>query len=195
MRKIILASNSPRRKRILRQIIGNDFRIVASSYEEDNSLGLAPLELVLHHSLQKARAAAKKLESGIVISADTIVVLDNKIIGKPHSRENAMETLKKISGKEIDVLSGLAVIDIDNKKEYQDHETTKVKIRNLTTKEIVGYVNTGEPLDKAGAFGIQEKGAAIVERIEGCYFNVSGLPVYRLVKIFEKLGISVFDYK
>ncbi|MBU1201736.1 MAG: septum formation protein Maf [Nanoarchaeota archaeon] len=195
MRQIILASTSPRRKNLLKQLIGDNFKIVSSSYEEDNNLDLDPKNLVLHHSLQKGRSVAEKLKTGVVISADTLIVLDNKIIGKPHTKENSISTLKNISGKNILVVTGIIVIDVDKKKELQDYEFTTVKITKLSEKEINDYVNSGEPLDKAGAFGIQEKGAFMVEKIDGDYFNVAGLPLFKLTKLLEKIGVSIFGYK
>lgn len=194
MRKIILASSSPRRKQLLQQLIGQNFEVKKSTYEETKELKTDPVELVLHHSLQKGKDVAKDFESGVVISADTVVIFDKKIQGKPNSEEEARKILRAISGKYIEVLSGIAVIDIDNNKEKQAHEWTKVKIKNLSEKEIEEYIESGEPLDKAGAFGIQEKGAIFIEKIDGCYSNVVGLPLYRLNSLLEQLGISIFDY-
>ncbi|MFX1255472.1 MAG: Maf family nucleotide pyrophosphatase [Promethearchaeota archaeon] len=189
-----MASSSPRRKQLLQQLIGQNFEVKKSTYEETKELKTDPVELVLHHSLQKGKDVAKDFESGVVISADTVVIFDKKIQGKPNSEEEARKILRAISGKYIEVLSGIAVIDIDNNKEKQAHEWTKVKIKNLSEKEIEEYIESGEPLDKAGAFGIQEKGAIFIEKIDGCYSNVVGLPLYRLNSLLEQLGISIFDY-
>ncbi|MFX0064367.1 MAG: Maf family nucleotide pyrophosphatase [Candidatus Hermodarchaeota archaeon] len=194
MRKIILASSSPRRKQLLQQLIGKNFEVKKSTYEENKELKTDPVELVLHHSLQKGKDVARHFKSGIVISADTVIIFEEQIQGKPNSEEEARKILRAISGKCIKVLSGIAVIDIDNNKEKQDHESTKVKIKNLSEKEIEEYIKSGEPLDKAGAFGIQEKGAIFIEKIDGCYSNVVGLPLYRLNNLLEQLGISIFEY-
>ena len=190
-RKIILASNSPRRIEILKKII-NDFEVVPSKYEEDNTLKVSPSELVLHHSLSKGKNVANSIDNGVVISADTIV-FHNKILGKPKNPEQAKEMLKTISGQTIEVFTGLAVIDVDNNKQYQDYEMTRVKMKEMNAKEIESYVKTGEPLDKAGAFGIQEKGSLLVEKIDGCYYNVMGLPIYKLSKLLEKAGIYLLN--
>ncbi len=194
MRKIILASSSPRRKQLLQDLIGNNFEIIPSSYNEENVPNMDPVKLALHHSLQKARYIAKKLESGIIIGVDTFVVLGNIILGKPYNKENAKKMLMQQSGRNITVVSGLALIDIDNKKEIQDYEITKVKIKKLSEKEINMYIKTGESLDKAGAFGVQGKGALFVERIEGCYFNIVGMPLFRLNTLFQKIGINLVEY-
>lgn len=192
MRKIILASNSPRRNELLRQIIGDNFIIKTSSYDENNSLKMTPKNLVMHHSREKGRDVAKHFKNGIVISADTVVVFKNKILGKPHTEERATQMLKKISGNYVDVITGLTVVDIDSDKKLTTFEITKVKIKKISEAEIIDYVKSGEPLDKAGAFGIQEKGAVFVEKIEGCYFNIVGLPLFKLNKILARIGINVF---
>lgn len=192
MRKIILASGSPRRKELLQMLIGDSFEIQTSDYEEDNTLDLRPKDLVLLHSLEKGRDVAGKNNEGIVIAADTVVVFENEILGKPHSQEKAKEMLKKINGKIVEVITGLAVIDIENKKELQDCESTKVKMKQMSQQEIERYIASGEPLDKVGAFGIQGKASVLVERIDGCYFNVVGLPLFKLNNILLKLGILVF---
>ncbi len=195
MKKIILASASPRRKELLQMLIGDNFDIATSSYEEDNTLKLSPKDLVLHHSLEKGRDVAKRVEEGIVVSADEIIVFNGKILGKPHTEEKAREMLNKISGNIIEVITGIAVIDVENKKELQDFELTKVKMKKMTEREIEDYIKSGEPLDKAGAFGIQGKASVFVEKIEGCYFNVVGLPLFKLNNLLSQLGISIFDYQ
>ena len=194
MRRIILASASPRRKILLRQLIGDNFEIIESPYEEDNTLGLEPVKLAKNHALGKARAVAKGIDSGVVIGADTFGELDGEVLGKPNGPDGAKAMLRKISGKTITVFSGIAVIDCGTGKELVDSEITKVKMKEMTDAEIEDYVKTGEPLDKAAAFGMQEKGAIFVKRIEGCSLNVVGLPLYRLNLLLERLGISIFDY-
>lgn len=195
MRRIILASNSSRKKALLEQVIGNNFECLAAEYEEDNSLEMSPEKLVMHHSRQKARSIKHKFESGIIIGADTLCVNQNQVIGKPLTEQKAKQTLKNISGKQIEVISGITLIDLDSNKEITDYEKTKVRIKELTEREIEEYVATGEPLDKAGAFGIQGKGVFLVERIEGCYFNVVGFPLYKLVEMMKQLETSVFDFE
>ncbi|MFX0091164.1 MAG: Maf family nucleotide pyrophosphatase [Candidatus Hodarchaeota archaeon] len=194
MRKLILASGSPRRKQLLQQLIGKNFEVKESAYDEDNNPNLEPLEIVLHHSLQKGKDVAKFFNSGLVISADTIVLFGDKLLGKPYSEEKAKKILRSISGQWIKVLTGVTVIDIDYEKEIQSYEETRIKMKIMSEKEIYAYVKSGEPLDKAGAFGVQEKGAIFVEKIEGCYFNIVGLPLFLLNTMLEQLGISIFDY-
>jgi septum formation protein len=193
MRQIILASSSPRRKKMFNDLFGNNFIVHPSSYEENNSLKLPPVKLAEKHAYGKAKDVAKHYKSGVVIAADVFVVLNNKVLGKPKDEEDAFKMLKSQSGKWTEVISGLVVIDIDNKKEYIEHEITKVKMAKVTEEEIRAYIKTKDPLDKAGAFGIQDKGTILVEKINGCYSNVTGLPLPRLHKIFRKIGIKIFS--
>ncbi|MFH0739926.1 MAG: Maf family nucleotide pyrophosphatase [bacterium] len=195
MKKIILASISYRRKELLTLLIGNNFEIKASNYEEDNTLDLVPKELVMLHALEKGRDVASKLSEGVVISADVVVDLDNEIFGKPHTKEKAKEMLRKFSGQIVEVISGLAVIDVANKKEFQDFEITKVKFKEMSEQEIDDYIATGDPLDKAGSFGIQGQAAVFIERIEGDYPNILGLPLFKLNNLLVQAGINIFEYK
>lgn len=194
MKKIILASSSPRRKQLLQLLIGDNFEIQTSDYKEDNTLKMSPKDLASSHALKKGRDVAKKFNDAIIISADTIVVLNNKILGKPNDAQDAKQMLQNLSGNIVEVISGIAVIDSANKKELQDYAITEVKMKKMSEKEINDYVKSGEPLDKAGAFGIQGKAAIFIEKINGCYFNIVGLPLFKLNKMLEKLEISIFDY-
>ena len=115
-------------------------------------------------------------------------------MGKPHTEENAKNMLKSISGNFIDFLTGMAVIDIDNKKEIQDYEITKVKMKKMSEKEIDDYIKSEKPLDNAGAFNIHARGAILVEKVDGCYYNIVGLPLFKLNSILNRLGISIFEY-
>jgi len=193
MKKIILASTSPRRKNLLRQLIGDNYEIVSSNYEEDNTLDMEPKDLTMKHAIGKGTDVAKNLTEGIVIAADTLVEYNGCVLGKPHTPEKAKEMLNIISGNYVNVYTGLAIIEI-NGQTFQDFEKTKVKIKKLSEKEIDDYVASGEPLDKAGAFGTQEKGIFLVESVQGDYSNVVGLPLQKVYAIFQKLGISIFDY-
>lgn len=192
-RSIILASTSPRRKALLKQLIGERFTCMESDYEEDNAIPLPPKKLVLLHSKKKGESVAKRCTSGIIIAADTLVVHKNKALGKPHTARKAKEMLCSISGTTIQVMTGLTVIDIDRKKTMSACEVTDVKIKKMTSQEINAYIATGEPLDKAGAFGIQEKGVFLVEKINGDYTNVVGLPLFRLAGILEKMDVPIFS--
>lgn len=188
--KIILASTSPRRKELLKQI-GLDFEIMPSNYEENMKLKLRDSELAKTLAYGKAKDVADKIKKGVIIGSDTFIVFRGKRIGKPKDKKDAQRTLKMISGKWLLIYSGIAIIDIKNKKELVDYEITKVKIKSLTKKEIDDYIATGEPLDKAGAFAIQGRGAVFIEKINGCYSNVIGLPLYKLYVNLKKLNITI----
>ncbi len=191
MRKIILASKSPRRIRLLKQL-GLKFVIDPSDYHEDMSLAMPPRPLAKFLALEKGKAVAKKHRGGIVIAADTFVYLDGKILGKPKDAHDAVRHLKKIGGRFHTVYSGIAVIDVKTGKSLTESEETKVKIKKLSPHEIHAYVATGEPLDKAGAYAIQGLGGALVEEIDGDYFNVIGLPISKLSILLKKFGVQIF---
>lgn len=191
MKKIYLASTSPRRKQLLKQI-GLEFEICSSDYEEDMTLDMTPTELAKYLSKGKAEAATKKIQSGIIIAADTFITFDKKVLGKPHTAKQAKITLQSISGKILEVITGLTVIDTSTKKEISKAIVTKVFIKNLEEQEIDRYIRTGEPLDKAGAFGIQELGVMIVKKIEGDYNNVVGLPLFELGNILREFEVKIF---
>lgn len=195
MRQIILASGSPRRKEMLKAVFGDNFKVHISEYEENNNLDLSPIELAKKHALGKARDVAKHYKSGIVIAGDVFVVFNNEILGKPKDEKDAFLMLKKQQGKQTQVVSGLVVVDIDTNKEYIETEITNLKMAELTDKEILGYIKTRDPMDKAGSFGMHPSGGAIlVEKIEGCYSNVVGLPLPKLHKILRDIGIKIFNY-
>lgn len=193
MRRIILASASPRRKELLKQLIGDNFLVYPSSYEEPLHPYMKPEELLLKHSIEKARDVAKHFDSGIVISADTSVIYNGEVLGKPGSPENAEKMLEKLSGRKIQVITGLTVLDLDSAQEISVSESTNLWMAKISKEQISAYVRTGEPLDKAGAFAAQGKGAVLVEKVDGDFFNVVGLPLFRLGKILERLGVSVFE--
>lgn len=188
--QIVLASASPRRAELLHKI-GLDFRVQAADIEEsfDPSQNLeSQLEDL---ALRKARAVADTLDAGLVIGADTVVVIDGEVLGKPASSKEAELMLSRLSNRTHQVLTSLAVIDVKTGKAISGVESTLVQFRPLSPAEITAYVETGEPLDKAGAYGIQEKGATLVDRIEGCYFNVVGLPLARMVGMLKEAGLKV----
>jgi septum formation protein len=176
-RPTILASRSPRRIHLLQQI-GLSFTVQESGVEEHIPDGIAPEEAVRRLSLEKAERVAGRLHDGIVIGADTIVVLDGNILGKPASKEDAISMLSKLGGRTHTVFTGFALIDAASKKFYVDHEKTEVTFRTLGKEEIENYVASGAPMDKAGAYGIQDDyGAVFVERINGCFYTVVGFPL------------------
>lgn len=193
MRNIILASASPRRKELLSQIIGDNFQVCVSSYEELHLPDFEVEALVLHHSLEKAKDVADNFDSGIVISADTVVSCNGDILGKPHTPKIAKEMLTSISGKYVRAVTGMTIIDIDSGNIVSEVVSTLVKMKCLSSDEVNSYVNSGEPLDKAGAFAIQGKGAVFVESINGDFFNVVGLPIFRLSIILKEMGVNIFD--
>jgi septum formation protein len=194
MKKVILASASPRRSELLSTLIGPNFEIIVSSYDEKEVEDLAPAELVMHHSREKAIDVAGKLNEGIIISADTVVVYDGTILGKPDDTDDARRMLKALSGQQIQVISGITVMDVASGSAVTEHESTDIWMRQISDSLISKYISTGETEGKAGAFAIQGKGAILVQRIEGDFFNVVGLPLYRLSKMLDKFGINVLDY-
>ncbi len=187
---IILASNSPRRRELLRQI-GISFISKPSNVDETVLSGESPEAYAVRVALAKAEASAKRAGEGIVIAADTIVVLDGTILGKPSDAKDAERMLKMLSGRMHRVITGLVVMDASTGKKLSRTSVTKVWFRDLSLKDIESYTATGEPLDKAGAYGIQEKGALLVEKIEGCYFNVVGLPLSLLQDMLAEFDVEL----
>lgn len=188
MHPIILASSSPRRKEIL-AMTGLTFDIVPSGYEEDNSLPLPPAELVAQLALGKAQWVAQRHPDALVIGADTLIAMDGNVYGKPRDKEDLIATLKKFSGRSHSVFSGIALV----KKDHVVAESveTKVFFRALGNDEITRYAETNEWQDKAGGYGIQATGALFIEKIEGDYFNVVGLPLCQLGQRLRELGIKL----
>jgi septum formation protein len=190
MKKLILASTSPRRRQLLAKI-GIPFVVLQSDYEENMSLPLSPHELVQHLSQGKAEAVAKNLMEGCVIGADTVVVFEGKIMGKPHIPKRAREMLKALSGKENSIVTGFTILDCDQKRSISDSEETRIFFRPLSDEEIEHYIATGEPLERAGAYSIQEGAADFVERYEGDYDNAVGLPVSKIASCLKQFGFEV----
>lgn len=188
MRKIILASQSPRRKELLEKI-GIKFDVEVSSYKESHEHDLKPQKLAEFLSLQKAKDVAKNHKDAIVIAADTFVVFENEILGKPHTKSKAIKMLGKLSGKAHLVITGFTVLDSKTGKTSTASVITKVYFRKMTKKEINDYAESGEPLDKAGGYGIQGKGGIFIEKIDGDYFNVVGLPLCALMNELKNFDI------
>jgi len=189
--KLVLASRSPRRIELLK-MLGCKFQVIPSKIEEKINPRLSPIQNVKRLSRLKVLDVASKVLDGIVIAADTDVVLNGEILGKPKNKKEAYKMLKKLSGKKHQVITGLAVVDAKTKKIFQDVVITKMKFRKLNRDLIEKYIATGESLDKAGAYGIQGKAAfLLVESIKGDYFNVVGLPLNALNQLLEKFGISL----
>jgi len=188
MPDIILASQSPRRKQLLKNLF-EDFLIIPSVADETLPDGLTPSECVVEIARRKVFDVKGKHPDSLVIGADTIVVYNDKILGKPRDEEDARNMLTFLSGKTHKVYTGIVVSLGDKTLTFA--EETQVTFRTLSSEMIKNYIATGEPMDKAGAYGIQDKGSLLVERINGDYFNVVGLPVCRLAKMLEELKFSV----
>jgi septum formation protein len=185
--RIILASKSPRRIALLKEL-GLTFEVIPSSVDESLVSAASPREIAIEAARLKAEEVAGRLDSGLVIAADTIVCCGGKIYGKPKNKEQARETLQELSGKMHRVITGLALKEAGNSSESRsrlDAEETRVFFKPLDDRMIEDYIATGEPFDKAGGYGIQGKGGGLVERIEGCYFNVVGLPLPRLMQLLS----------
>ncbi|MEA3514752.1 MAG: Maf family protein [Nanoarchaeota archaeon] len=200
--KIILASSSPRRKEIADQM-GLEYEIIPSNYEEDMTMRLEPKDLVKTLALGKAKEVADRQEKeaeeekteAIVIGIDTFITYNKKLLGKPKSVNEAREMLKMISGKTIRAHTGVAIIDIKNKNEIIDYDLTEIMLANLTYTEIDNYINTGEPLDKAGAIGIQGLGSIFIKNINGCFSGAVGLPENKIYNMIAKRGVDIFSFK
>lgn len=185
--KITLASKSPRRRKLLK-LLDLNFRSISVELNEEILDGEHPIQTVKRLALHKLQLAKEKINSGIVITADTIVVLDKEIIGKPKNEKEAFNILKKLSGKTHVVYTGFAIENLDNNKRIIDFEKTKVTFRKLSSNEILDYIKSGSPMDKAGAYGIQDDyGALFVSKINGCYYNVVGLPLQKLFISLQKI--------
>ena len=185
MKKIILASASPRRRELL-ATAGIDFEIRTAEVDESIPEGTEPLRAAEMTAEKKALAASQADASEIVIGADTIVVAKGRILGKPRDKADAAAMLAMLSGAEHEVITGVCLICGDKKSVFA--QVSRVKFYDLTAEEIEKYVETGEPMDKAGAYGIQGRGCTLVEKIEGDYFNIVGLPVARVCREIEKMS-------
>ena len=192
--KLILASASPRRAEILRNA-GFDFEVIPAHIDESRRTGEPAAEYVRRLAEEKARTVARQLAEGFaddstfVIGADTVVVIGNEILGKPSSGANAGEMLRRLSGETHEVFTGLSVLQ-GNSAGRTVVETTRVTFAVLSEPEIDEYIATGEPFDKAGAYAIQGRGGKFISRIEGCYFNVMGLPLARLYLLLREAGVE-----
>jgi len=191
MNKIILASSSPRRKDLLLQI-GLKFEVDPSDYKEDMGLKMSPKELAEYLSLGKAKDVAQRHKDSIIIAADTFCVFNGELLGKPKTKEEAVGMLQKLSGNVHSVITGFTIIDTKTNKQISKSVETKVYFKKLSSNEINNYVASGEPLDKAGAYAVQNRGGLFVEKIEGDYFNIVGLPIMPLAEELKNFGIDVF---
>lgn len=182
--RLVLASASPRRAALLSQI-GLTFEVRSSDVVEPPYSAFSDEsgdEITQELALRKARDVAQYYNAGVIIGADTLVSLNGKLLGKPADDTDAMTMLTQLSGTSHEVITGVALVDASTERSVVWAETTQVYFRQLHRTEIADYIATGEAADKAGAYGIQERGAAFVSRVEGCYFNVVGLPLASLVE-------------
>lgn len=192
MKKLILASASPRRKKLLKQI-GLEFEILPTNIEEKLNPRLKPLHQVEALSLQKAEAAALMLKTkgSVILAADSMVAIDNEIMGKPKDEKDAKRMLGKLSGTVHTIVTGFTLLDIVTKRKVTRGVEIKVWFKKLSSQEIAAYIKKEKPFDKAGAYGIQDTAAIFVEKIEGDYPSAVGLPLFSLAKELKKFGIKV----
>ncbi len=192
MKEIILASSSPRRQSLLKNL-GLCFSTISTNIDESFLPQESPRDAVRRLARLKAERAIPVLEEDcLLITADTIVVLDGEIMGKPGSEDDALEMLTRLSGRCHEVITAVCLRTRAGGCEVED-ETTRVYFRPLSKEEILSYIASGEPADKAGAYGIQGQGGLLIERIEGCFFNVVGLPISRLYLMLKKHGINLLE--
>ena len=192
-KKIILASKSAARKSIFANL-GINAEIYITDADEELEEELSPEEIVRELSLRKARIAKEQIGDPniLIIAADTVVEYDGKIIGKPKDAEDAARTLSMLSGNFHRVYSGITIIL--GSFEACDHDVTKVKFRDMDIREIEQYIKIGDPLTKAGAYGAEGPGAAFIEHIEGDFFNIAGLPIFKFANMLKtSFGLTVFD--
>jgi septum formation protein len=190
MKQIILASASPRRKQLLKQL-GLEFKVIPSEIEEKLNPRLHPRKQVEVLSEQKAQHVAGKSKNAIVIGVDTMVSYKNEVIGKPKDEKDAKRILKRLSGKQQSVITAFTIIDTAAKKSVTKSVETKVWFRRIPEQEIRSYIAKEKPYDKAGAYGIQTLGAIFVEKVEGDFLSAVGLPLFTLAKELKKFGVTV----
>jgi septum formation protein len=187
---VILASASPRRRELLARLSW-PFTIIPADIEELHHPGEAPLAYVMRLAHTKAAHIAQRFPDALVLGADTVVVLDQQIMGKPDNAEHARQMLTQLSGRQHTVMTGLALLQHCRQLVSLDSVSTRVRFRSLSPHEIAQYIATGEPFDKAGAYAVQGQAAAFVAAMEGCYTNVVGLPLQRTVALLQAAGIPV----
>ena len=189
MRRIVLASRSSARERLLRKT-GIRLKVIPSRIPEDSTMLLASEKQIKSLALAKARDVASRIRNSIVIGADTVIIHRRQTIGKPRTRKEARKILNRLSGSTHRVVTGIAIVDAATRRGEAACVTTSVKMKRLSSQDIEAYVATGEPLGKAGAYAVQGKGAILIERINGCYYNVVGLPLPKLADMLKKFHIS-----
>ena len=195
MKKLILASGSQSRREIL-STTGYPFSVEPSNYEEDMTLKMSPADLAVFLSVGKARDVAKRHNDAVILAADSFAVFDEKLLGKPHTKERAVEMLSMLSGKCHSFVTGFTIIDAENKNEYSESVESKVCFKDLTPVQIDAYIESDDVLDKAGAYTVQGPGSdRIISRIEGDENNVMGLPLERVKLALRGFGIDLNSTK
>jgi len=190
-RKIILASASPRRKQLLKSL-NIDFEVIPSQIEENIDEENFSFELIEKLALEKAQDVAVKIDvPAVVIGSDTVVVINEHILGKPKDKDEACRMLKLLSGRAHKVISAIAIVDTITQKIITDHVVSEVTFKNLTDSEIYSYIETGEPMDKAGAYAIQGLGSKFISSISGCYNNIVGISLSKLVEMLKEFRINI----
>ena len=189
---LVLASGSPRRRELL-SVLDIPFTVVVSNEPEPLLEGIAPREQTVQLALRKARAVASTLSRGWIIGADTIVVLDGEILGKPTDPADAVAMLQRLRGRDHQVFTGIALVNVSSGAEHTMSVPAIVTMREASDDEIAAYVATGEPLDKAGAYGIQGLGGALVAGYEGCFNAIVGLPLCGVAKLLSEAGVALPD--
>ena len=185
--KIILASGSPRRKELLKEL-GFEFEICKPNVDESPLQNELPEHLCKRLSRLKAQHVAEKFPNELVLAADTIVVIDGEILGKPVNRDDAFRMLKELQGREHEVMTGISLCQSEKIISYVEHSF--VKFASLTDRDIESYISTGESDDKAGAYAVQGKGALLIEYVKGDFYNVVGLPIYKLGQMLQEFGFK-----
>ena len=189
----ILASGSPRRKQLLNQI-GLEFTVIPSDVDEDFTLDLPPEAFTEHWAREKAKSVAKIHPDSLIVGADTIVVLDGNILGKPKDKKDSFNMLQSLSGKTHEVITGVSFISLEQELDHTFNERTFVSFNTLSDRDIKSYIDIYNPLDKAGSYGIQDWFSVHIHRVEGCYYNVMGLPLSSFYSYFKSVSAFLINH-
>ena len=189
----ILASGSPRRKQLLNQI-GLEFTVIPSDVDEDFTLDLPPEAFTEHWAREKAKSVAKIHPDSLIVGADTIVVLDENILGKPKDKKDSFNMLQSLSGKTHEVITGVSFISLKQELDHTFNERTFVSFNTLSDRDIKSYIDIYNPLDKAGSYGIQDWFSVHIHRVEGCYYNVMGLPLSSFYSYFKSVSAFLINH-
>jgi len=189
----ILASGSPRRKQLLNQI-GLEFTVIPSDVDEDFTLDLPPEAFTEHWAREKAKSVAKIHPDSLIVGADTIVVLDENILGKPKDKKDSFNMLQSLSGKTHEVITGVSFISLKQELDHTFNERTFVSFNTLSDRDINSYIDIYNPLDKAGSYGIQDWFSVHIHRVEGCYYNVMGLPLSSFYSYFKSVSAFLINH-